>query len=408
MANYPTFNPNQYNRYSAESRKNRAVNLTYEPGSTFKIVTTVAALEEGLTTPDERIDCENGSIVIFGHRIRDHKPFGVLSVTESMQYSSDVCMIKLGLRLGDQRMEKYMRKLGFGRLTGIDLEGDEDGQLAPLSKWSRVSIGAISMGQEVAVTPLQLAGMVSAVANGGTLYRPYVVQKIVHPVNGTVETKPSGERVISPPVVQQLQDMLEQVVVNGTARSAQLDGYRAAGKTGTAEKYDPKTRAYSTTKHVASFAGFAPVSNPELTIVVVIDEPVGAYHGGEVAAPVFKRIADQVLRGRSVLPDLPSYPPQHIARPEETPGNFPAPRYRQPEPDWKVVDAALETVEAHEVGDIPVPNFLGMPAREASDQAAALGFKILISGSGRAVSQRPQAGVRLRHGARIQVHFSTQ
>src|SRR5437867_3276853 len=189
MANYPGFNPNEYGKYGREAWINGAVSHTYEPGSTFKIVTAAAALEEGLTNPAEPIDCQMGSIVLFGHRIHDHKPFGVLTVKEIMQYSSDVGAIKLGLRLGDERFAGYIDRLGFGKPTNIDLPGEERGLTKPASRWSKISIGAISMGQEIGVTPLQVITMVSAVSNGGILYRPFIVKKIQDVRRGVVSEK---------------------------------------------------------------------------------------------------------------------------------------------------------------------------------------------------------------------------
>src|SRR5437870_5585868 len=310
MGNYPTFNPNEYSRYTPTSWINRSLSQVYEPGSTFKIATAAAALEEKLTTPDEVIDCQMGSIILYGHRIGDTHQYGLLSVKEIMQNSSNVGMIKLGLRIGDERFATYIDRLGFGRPTNIDLPGEERGLTKPASRWSKISIGAISMGQEIGVTSLQILSMVSAVANGGILYRPYVVKKVQDPLQGVIsETEPRGLRVISEGTARQLQDMLEVVVTDGTAKDSKLDGYRAAGKTGTAQKIDEHGR-YGSHKYVASFVGYAPASNPSLALIVVIDEPAGAYYGAQIAAPIFKKIAEQVLRYKSVAPDVPSYAPE--------------------------------------------------------------------------------------------------
>src|SRR5262245_2067834 len=184
MANYPTFNPNEYTKYSAEAWINRAVSHTYEPGSTFKIVTTASALEEGLADPNELIDCQMGSINVFGRIVHDHKPFGLLTVTQIIQKSSDVGAIKLALRVGNDRFSDYIGRLGFGKPTDIDLPGEERGLAKPSSRWTKSSIGSIAMGQEIGVTPLQIVRMISAVANGGILYHPYVVKKVQHPQSG--------------------------------------------------------------------------------------------------------------------------------------------------------------------------------------------------------------------------------
>ena len=279
MGNYPTFNPNEYAKYPPQYWMNRSVGHTYEPGSTFKIVTAASAFEEGLADPNELIDCQNGQITVFGRVIHDWKKFGMLTVKQIMQNSSDVGAIKLGLRVGDERFQQHIDRLGFGQLTNVDLPGEERGLTKPASRWTKSSIGSISMGQEIGVTPLQIVRMVSAVANGGILYQPYVVKKIQHPQNGTLsETEPHGERVMSAETAAKLQDMLEGVVTNGTAKSSRLAGYTAAGKTGTAQKID-ETGRYSATKHVASFAGFAPATNPAISMIVMVDEPVGAHHG---------------------------------------------------------------------------------------------------------------------------------
>ncbi len=308
MENYPSFDPNNWRDYDPQLRKNGTIEHTYEPGSTFKILTVGAALEEGLTTPDERIDCLLGSIVVAGHRIHDHKPFGVLTVSEILQKSSDVGAITLGLRLKEERMSRYIRQYGFGRQTGVDLPGEEKGITKPTSKWSKSSIGYMSMGQEIAVTPLQILSLVSMVANGGTLYRPFVVKEVQDSQHEVISrTEPSGQRVMSLNSAREMQEMLEKVVTDGTATSAKLDGYRAAGKTGTAQKSDGA--GYSATKMIASFAGYAPVSNPVISMIVVVDEPEGAHHGGEVAAPIFKQIADQILRNRGISPDIQGYAP---------------------------------------------------------------------------------------------------
>jgi cell division protein FtsI/penicillin-binding protein 2 len=408
MSSYPTFNPNDIRQSRPEDRINRVVNQIYEPGSTFKIATVAAALEEKLTTKEERIDCQMGSILLFNHRIRDHKPFGVLTVSEIMQFSSDVGVIKLGLRLGDDRLSGYLDRLGFGHATGIDLPGEVRGLLRPTSKWSKISIGAISMGQEVGVTPLQILGMVSAVANGGMLYRPYVVSKIEHPRDGVVfQAEPRGRRAISGPTAKELQEMLEVVVTDGTAKASKPEGYRAAGKTGTAQKID-ETGRYSATKFVASFAGYAPASNPSVAVIVVIDEPLGAYHGGEVAAPIFKRIVEQILRYRSVPPDVPEYSPRYAIKP----GPPTVPRAAPPQKDWAVVSAAAGAFSGNSAdpaeestGDIVMPDYRGKWVRDAVIDAAKLGILVRPTGHGRAVAQEPPPGTRVYAGATVDVTF---
>jgi cell division protein FtsI (penicillin-binding protein 3) len=402
MASHPTFNPNEYRRYSPTSWINRAVSHLYEPGSTFKIATTAAALEEKLTTPDELIDCQMGSIVLHGHRIGDSHPYGLISVREIMQNSSNVGTIKLGLRVGDERFASYIHRLGFGRPTNIDLPGEERGITKPASRWSKISIGAISIGQEIAVTPLQVLSMISVVANGGIRYRPHVVKRVEHPQEGVIsQTEPQGERVISELTARQLQDMLEVVVTDGTARHSQLEGYRAAGKTGTAQKVDEKTGRYAANKYVASFAGYAPASNPSLALIVVIDEPSGAYYGAQVAAPVFKRIAEQVLRYRSAPPDAPSYAPQYTLKDEPAPQPARA-VYERPQSFIEVSSPAAE------FGDVAVPDFFGKSLREVTEEALKTGLRLQSIGSGAAVAQAPPPGAAVRAGSRVQVRFSSR
>jgi cell division protein FtsI (penicillin-binding protein 3) len=355
LANWPMFDPNAAGTAPAEARMDRAVSAIYEPGSTFKIVTLAGALEEHLTRPEEPVDCQMGSIVIANHRIHDHKPFGVLSVTQILAQSSDVGTIKLGLRLGAPKFYDYIRAFGFGQLTGIELPGESRGLLRRLENWSAISIGGVSMGQEIGVTPVQLVSAVSAIANGGLLYAPRVLRAICRgseagldrggapyqqagfssreaglsaegpggctavPVGPTKaagsaqggpavapDGKPSAlRRVVSPESAAILRQMMEQVVLSGTGKLARLEGYTVAGKTGTAQKIDPATGRYSARDYIASFVGFAPLNSPVLTVLVVLDSPEGGHHGGDVAAPIFREVMQQSLSYLHVPPDLP-------------------------------------------------------------------------------------------------------
>lgn len=298
LANRPTFNPNQSREITPEKLKNHAVSDVYEPGSTFKLVTISGALEEKLTRPDEIFDCQMGSIVYNGMRIRDSKPHGLLPVSDILAESSDVGSIKIGLRLGEDRFYKYIRAFGFGQQTGIELPGETRGLTKPVSRWSKVSIAAISMGQEIGITPLQLAGLVSTMANDGVYVAPRLVAATIQPQRTPqmIAFHPVSEhRVISSLTAAEMRQMMQRVVLHGTGKKALLLGYTSAGKTGTAQKVDPATHAYSHTKYVASFAGFAPINNPAITVAVVLDSAVGLHQGGQVSAPVFNRVAQQVL-----------------------------------------------------------------------------------------------------------------
>ena len=298
LANRPTFNPNLSKEITPEKLKNHAVSDVYEPGSTFKVVTISGALEEKVTRPDEMFDCQMGSIVYNGMRIHDSKAHGVLSVADILAVSSDVGSIKIALRLGEDRFYKYIRGFGFGQQTGIELPGETRGLTKPVSRWSKVSIAAISIGQEIGITPLQLVGLISTMANDGVYVAPRIVAATTQPQDApqTIAFHAVNERrVISSYTAAEMRQMMQGVVLHGTARRAMLIGYSSAGKTGTGQKVDPATHAYSHTKYVATFAGFAPINNPAVTIAVVLDSPVGLHQGGQVSAPVFNRIAQQVL-----------------------------------------------------------------------------------------------------------------
>ncbi|MGH9544724.1 MAG: penicillin-binding protein [Terriglobales bacterium] len=298
LANRPTFNPNLARDITPQRLKDHAVSDVYEPGSTFKLVTIAAALEEKLTRPDEVFDCQMGSIVINGMRIRDSRPHGLLTVANVLAESSDVGAIKIALRLGEDRFYKYIRAFGFGQQTGVELPAETRGLTKPVNRWSKVSIAAISMGQEIGITPLQLAAMISTIANDGVWTAPRIIAGTTAPQGAPqlVAFHPGAQRrVISPLTAAQMKQMMQGVVLHGTGRKAILEGYSSAGKTGTAQKVDPATHAYSHTKYVASFAGFAPINNPVITVAVILDSAVGLHQGGQVSAPVFQRVTQQVL-----------------------------------------------------------------------------------------------------------------
>ncbi|HEU5450483.1 MAG TPA: penicillin-binding protein [Terriglobales bacterium] len=313
LANRPTFNPNVVRGVKPAALKNRSVSDIYEPGSAFKIVTYSSALEEGVIKPSDMIDCQGGVIDLGGLRIHDLHKLGVVPITEALAKSSDVAAVKVGMRLGEDRFYKYIRDYGFGQQTGIELPGESRGLTKPVSRWSKVSIGAISIGQEIGVTPVQLVSMVSTIANDGVYTPARIVAGTFEPATAPkpVVFHPAAQhRVISTMTAAQMKRLLEGVVLFGTARRAILDGYTSAGKTGTAQKVDPATGRYSKTKYVATFAGFAPVNNPAVTIAVILDSAVGLHQGGQVSAPVFARIAQQVLAYMNVPHDAPLKDPR--------------------------------------------------------------------------------------------------
>lgn len=298
MAVRPDFNPNIFERYSPSEWRNRAITDTYEPGSIFKVILAAASLEEGIAKPQDLFDCSQGSIEVGGRLIHDVHRNGVLSFGEVIQKSSNVGAVRLGIRLGKERFYKYIKAFGFGEKTGIDLSGEVSGKVSQPYDWSGTSIGAISIGHEVSVTPLQLLRAFSVIANKGVLLRPYVVSEIRDHEGRLIKTfHPVVERrVISETTSKTLTEILRTVVEEGgTGTKAAIKGNLVAGKTGTAQKIDPATGRYSSERHVSSFVGFLPADDPKVSIIVVIDEPEGAYYGGSVAAPIFKEIAEEVL-----------------------------------------------------------------------------------------------------------------
>ncbi|HZS96227.1 MAG TPA: penicillin-binding protein [Terriglobales bacterium] len=463
LANRPNFNPNVKKEIKNEALKNRAVSDIYEPGSTFKLVTIAGALEEKLTQPDELFDCQMGSIVINGMRIRDSKKHGILSVTDVLAQSSDVGSVKIALRLGEDRFYKYIRAFGFGQQTGIELPGETRGMTKPVNRWSKVSIGAISIGQEIGVSAVQLAAMVSTFANDGIWVAPRIVATTTTPGDTlqTVVFHPQQERrVISSLTAAKMRQMMQRVVVSphGTGRRAMLEGYTSAGKTGTGQKVDPSTGVYSRTKYVASFAGFAPINNPAVTIAVILDSPAGLHQGGQVSAPVFQRIAQQVLEYMHVPHDL-ALPPNRqvwlaqnrvkdsdldegspdrlgsgVEAADSAPDTTPLPE--QPKPpaaQAAVVPAALREKEPAartsgiaasvkadtptpeptngtvvldvEQGGIEVPSFIGKSVRGAIETAQDSGLELNPVGSGIAREQTPAAGSHVTAGSRVLVKF---
>ncbi|MCL4536380.1 MAG: penicillin-binding protein 2 [Nitrospirae bacterium] len=305
MANRPTFDVNNPSDATPSQRRNRAITDCYEPGSTFKIIAGTAALEEGIVKPDTKFDCNTGYIEVGGKKIRDAHKHGILSFKEVIQKSSNVGTIKIGLNLGRERLYEYVKRFGFGEKTGIDLAGEVSGWVRPPAKWSGTSIGAISIGQEVAVTPLQVLRAYSAIANGGFLVKPYIVSEIRSPDGNVVhKTNPETRRILSEKTVSVFREILKAVTEEGgTAMEAAVDGNQVAGKTGTAQLIDPKTKRYSKEKYVSSFVGFVPADKPRIAMIVVIHEPKGQIYGGVVAGPVFRKIASESLSYLSVPRD---------------------------------------------------------------------------------------------------------
>lgn len=298
LANRPTFDPNRPGAYKAANRRNRAVTDLYEPGSTFKIVMATAALEEKTATLNTKVDCSEGEIEVGGRMIRDSHKHGVLTLRQIIQKSSNVGAVKMTLKLGPERFYKYAKVFGFGDKTGIDLTGEVSGLVKRPESWSGTTIGAMAIGYEVLVTPLQMLRAYSVIANGGYLVKPYVVAKTLGPDGRVLWQKGRPERVkiISGDTVERLREAFVTVTEKGgTALKASVYGNTVAGKTGTSRMIDPRTGRYSRRDFVSSFVGFVPADDPLFALIVVIWKPEGGYYGGQVAAPVFSAIAEKAL-----------------------------------------------------------------------------------------------------------------
>jgi cell division protein FtsI (penicillin-binding protein 3) len=466
LANRPTFNPNLAREITPAVLKNHAVSDVYEPGSVFKTVTYSSALEDKLARPDEMVDCNPGFIMVGGIRIRDSHHVGVVTLDKAYAESSDVGAVKMGLRLGPDRFYKYIRDYGFGQQTGIELPGETKGLVKPPARWSAASIGSMSIGQEVGVTPLQIVSMVSAIASDGIYTSPRIVAGVTNPQKGyqQIVFHPANQRrVISTMTAAQMRHFMEEVVLDGTARRAILDGYTSAGKTGTAQKVDPRTHTYSHTDYVGSFVGFAPVNNPALTVAVILDSAKGLHQGGQVSAPVFKRIAEQVLAYMHVPHDvepkvdfrrqlllaqakdtdidesLPHSIGDRLDIPDDTqettrPVNANAKVYRDkkggvmdtsftpaavphkstdtaltsplPQPEHRDLPHPSGTVVLDVASGQVVPEFVGKSLRSSVQLAQQSGLELQIVGSGVAREQSPTPGTRVPTGSKVAVRFT--
>jgi cell division protein FtsI (penicillin-binding protein 3) len=469
LAIRPTFNPNDFRHTTPELLRNHAVSDVYEPGSVFKLVAYSAALEQHVAAPDDMIDCQGGKITLAGRVIHDNQGehFGVIPVHQALEVSSDVAAIKLALKVGPDRFYQYIRDFGFGSRSGAEMPGETRGLLRPVNKWGPSSIGSIAIGQEVAVTPLQLVSMVSTIANGGVYLPPRVLMP--SQVDGTRNSQtpaaplaaspfkpgedlpnplpPGAHRVLSTLTAAQMRKMMEGVVLFGTGKPAQLNGYSSGGKTGTAQKIDPATHLYSKTMHIASFAGIAPVNNPVIAVAVVLDSPKGAYYGTAVSAPVFAEVAQQVLEYLSVphdidarrphvlskadlhvaeddshdqagditalyaaANDLPSDDPLRASAPQAPPATPPA-TSSQSQTNAQPASAnptatqqqprTSNTVTIADGKALRVPSLVGLPVRKVIEQAAAAGLEVEINGSGTVREQAPAPGTMVAPGTRI-------
>ncbi len=438
MANYPGFDPNDYSRYSLNNYRNTAISYLYDPGSTFKLVPLTYILTHGLYNLDQkRVDCEKGRFRFRGVVFRDHEPFGTLTVREVFEHSSNIGVAKLSRRFNKKDFYALVRNYGLGMPTGIDLPGEERGILRKPRNFSRVTIPFMSIGYSISVTPLQILNMYAAVANGGKLMQPFVVRRVVDETGVVIEEYQPSEirQLYTPEVATQIAQVLRGVVSRGTGMKARIDGLPIAGKTGTAQQFDPRTRSYHTGRYVASFVGFFPADQPEFAMIVVLFYPKKGYYGGQVAAPIFRNIALSIYSLRE------AYPQRHAAR--ETPEAADAPDGPLVVPDVQGMNGQLainlleengfavkcigngnrvwrqEVLEYDHAGnprkvalylaqESPVtykmPDLLGLTMQEALLQLEGLGVQTIIKGHGIVKRQFPLPGKEIAANKRVTIY----
>ncbi len=408
MAAVPSLNPNEPDGARERGARNRAVTDPFEPGSTMKTFSIAGALEAGAIHVDDNWFCENGHYRVASAMIHDAEPIGDVTTTGVLAKSSNICTAKIAAREGRDKLHEMLIRFGFGQRTGVDLPGERAGQVRSAERMGPVETATMSFGQGMTVTPLQIATAYAAVANGGTIYRPHVMRRVLSPEGQTVqEAQVVGHRVISPELATTMRTLLHAVSQKGgTAQKLSVPGYLFAGKTGTAQKVDPVTRHYSPTNWSASFVGFAPYQNPRMVLFVLIDEPLGSHHGSDVAGPIWQDVMIDALRWLGVPPTEPlvaandgsgegapkkkAPPPPTIEEPEDA-------SEAQAEPVVEDQDDARPRRE--------VPDFAGMSMAEALQAARRAGVRLEIVGSGRATGQSPGPGA-LRHGAVCKVSFT--
>src|SRR5262245_46342656 len=385
LANFPSFDPNNYNKQSAEQRRNRAVTDSFEPGSTFKTILAAAALEEGVVGRDDIFYCEMGKYPYAGRIIHDTHPHGWLPFSKILQVSSNIGFTKVAEKLKRDRYFKYIEKFGFGQPTGIDVPGEIGGLLRKPESWSAIDLATHAFGQGISATPMQMVMAYAAIANGGFLMRPYVSRRVVSPQGEVLlENQPHVvRRVISEKTAKLLASMLRNVTSEGgTGVMANVEGFEVAGKTGTAQKADPVHGGYAAKQRVGSFVGFVPANDPRLVALVLIDEPEVNVYGGVVAAPVFRNIAQAALRRLAVAPEKAA-PIPTMQDPSELPS-----RRAVKQPGAVIGEANAEAT----------PDFVGLSLREALEKAQSLKLKLRLQGNGYVIKQVPAPGGRWNEG----------
>lgn len=395
LAVAPSFDPNHYSKFSQENWRNRAATDLFEPGSTFKAFTVASALEMGKVKMTDKMHCENGAMTVGKFIINDHHGYGLLTLPEIIKYSSNICSYKIAQKMGRDYFLKKVREFGFGQKTMIPIPGEQNGFLASTESVGSVQLGTIGFGQGISVTPMQLLMAYGALANDGKLMKPILVKEIQDADGKTLQKfEPEVVReVIRPEIAEQTLELLSGVVEKGgTGTKAALEGYSVAGKTGTAQKVVEGSKGYAKNKYVASFVGVAPVKNPQLVVLVSIDEPKGAYYGGQVSAPVFRSITEQTLAYLKVTPDKEKSAKSSVQvakKPAPGPEKKPKKEKEQEKPAPK---SASQDTSKETPPEFTIPDFTGMPVREVLRRAQAENLEVKINGTGICTEQQPMPG----------------
>ncbi len=387
MASYPSYNPNQFMQYRSAYWRNRAIADAFEPGSIFKTFLAAAALDEKVVRPTDSFFCENGSYSVYDRTIHDHSSHGWLTFQQIIKFSSNIGASKVGEKIGKDRFYRYISAFGFGEKTGIGLSGEGKGILSHPRYWSPITLNTISFGQGISVTGIQLATAFSAIANGGLLMKPYVVEKVTNEKEEIVQSfRPEVvRRVISEETAKKVTALLKSTTEKGgTGEAAVPAGYDVAGKTGTAQKVDSLLRKYFDDRYTSGFVGFAPADEPRLVLLVVIDEPQGSSYGGVVAAPVFRAILEKVL------PYLDAYPKGTLIVKRELDSTP-----EEATPTQEPVDAVKVGKSA---GVVVMPDLTGLPMRSALSLMEGKGLIIRVSGNGKVAEQTPKPGTIVGKG----------
>ncbi|HVZ32907.1 MAG TPA: penicillin-binding protein, partial [Polyangiaceae bacterium] len=409
LASWPSYNPNDYRFSEPATRRLRAITDRFEPGSTAKIVTLAAGLETKAVQPNERLFCENGAMVIDNMTIRDTHPSGWLTLAQALAVSSNICLGKVGMKVGAPALYDMFRRFGFGQETGVPLPGEAAGVLQPRGRmWGEFETATAAFGQGISVTNLQMAMATAAIANGGKLMEPLLVRRVLSGTGELVrEASPRVRRQAVPAAVARtVAEMMVGVTEgNGTGVQAHMEGFSVAGKTGTAQKADPRTGRYSLDSYVASFVGFVPAREPVLAIAVTLDEPMVEHFGGPVAAPVFRRVAEAALNYLGVTPRGTTVADVHQLAGAADPARATYEvmrRARGQKPPVQEVEAASTPLEP---GMVRVPNLTGYPVREALRKGVELGLEPRVIGTGLLARQEPPPGAVMRKGETLMLVF---